>query len=92
MQENIELQELEKSLINLKTLTEKMSRNLENVNREIRENINSGVGVWDSATAELYRGRWESLMEEFPSIIETFSHQETNLEQFIENMKKVEEV
>ena len=90
MQENIELAELEKSLINLKTLTEKMGRNLDRVNMLIRDNINSGAGVWDSEAASLYRQRWESLMEDFPKVVETFRQQETNLEQFLLNMKKVE--
>ena len=91
MQENVELNELEISLITLKTLTEKMSKNLNNMNNLIRDNINSGVGVWDSQTAELYRIRWDSLAENFPDVINTLEQQSTNLEEFIKNMKKVEE-
>ena len=88
MQENIEFVELQKSLVNLKQLTEKMTNNLNNVNTLIRDNINSGVGVWDSDLASSYRVRWESLMEEFPNVISTFHQQAQNLESFINNMKK----
>ncbi len=90
MQENINFEELDKSLQNLKDLTEKMSKNLVNVNNIIKDTMNSGAGVWDSRTAELYRIRWEALMEEFPEIIQVFNKQSLNLEQFINNMKKVD--
>ncbi len=91
MEENVSFTELDKSLLNLKELTEKISKNLDNVNILVRDNINTGRGVWDSDMAKLYRDRWESLMEEFPEIIKTFQQQETNLANFIENMKKTEE-
>ena len=90
-EENIEFNELEKSLLNIKQLTEKMSKTLESVDGLIKDNINNGSGVWDSQTAELYRSRWDLLSQEFPTIIETFSQQEENLNQFITNMKKTEE-
>ena len=91
MQENVDITELEKSLISLKQLTEKMDRNLKNVDALIKDNINSGAGIWDSDVAALYRTRWEALIEDFPTIIYTFNQQATNLENFINNMKKVEE-
>ena len=91
MQENINIDELEKSLSNIRNLTEKMSKNLLNTNQLIRDSINNGSGVWDSNSAELYRNRWESLISDFPEVIQTFQKQESNLETFIENMKKVEE-
>ena len=61
------------------------------MNTLIKENINSGMGIWDSNLASFYRKRWEVLSEEFPTIIYTFNQQATNLENFINNMKKVEE-
>ena len=85
MQENINIEELEKSLINIKNLTEKMNQNLLNTNTLINDNINNGSGVWDSSSAELYKSRWQTLMEEFPDIIKTFQQQETNLETFMIN-------
>ena len=91
VEENIELSELEKSLLNIKQLTDKMSHILDNVNSLIKDNINTGAGVWDSKTAELYRARWDNLSSDFPTIIQTFTQQEENLNQFITNMKKTEE-
>ena len=91
MEEKVEFTELEKSLVTLKQLTEKVDKNLSNVNNLLKENINTGAGVWDSEEAAQYRERWETFMEEFPDIIKTFQQQETNLEQFISNMKKTEE-
>ena len=91
MQENFEFTELEKSLSRLKQLTEKMTTTLENANHMITENINTGVGIWDSEMAGLYRSKWDVLLNEVPDILKTFQQQETNLEHFIENMKKVEE-
>ncbi|MBR6136563.1 MAG: hypothetical protein IKQ06_00215 [Bacilli bacterium] len=91
MQENINIEELEKSLLNIKNLTERMSKNLLNTNQLIRDSINNGSGVWDGEAAGLYRSRWESIMSDFPDVIQTFQKQEANLETFIENMKKVEE-
>jgi len=91
MEEKVEFTELEKSLVTLKQLTEKVDKNLSNVNNLLKENINTGAGVWDSGDAAQYRARWEAFMEEFPDILKTFQQQETNLEQFIGNMKKTEE-
>ncbi|MBR3210500.1 MAG: hypothetical protein IKF71_00995 [Bacilli bacterium] len=91
MQENVELVELEKSLTKLKQLTDGIDHNLNHVNALIKDNINSGMGIWDSELAGMYRIRWESLMEEFPTVVNTFRQQATNLEIFIDNMKKVEE-
>ena len=91
MEENIQFTELEQSLLNLRQLTDKITKNLDNYNRIITENINSGVGVWDSEMAGFYRQRWESVMEEFPSVIEIFQTQSSNLEQYIKNMKGVDE-
>ena len=91
MQENVELVELEKSLTKLKQLTDGIDHNLNHVNALIKDNINSGMGIWDSELAGMYRTRWESLMEEFPTVVNTFRQQATNLEIFIDNMKKVEE-
>ena len=91
MQETIEFLELQKSLNNLKQLTEKIDHNLNNVNSLVKDTINSGIGVWDSELAGQYRARWETLMEEFPDIISTFQQQALNLEMFVNNMKKVEE-
>lgn len=91
MEENIDFVELQKSLSKFKELTEKMSHNLASINNLIKENINSGAGVWDSELAASYRMRWEALMEEFPTILYTFNQQASNLEIFINNMKKVEE-
>ena len=91
MEENVVFNELDKSLLNLKELTEKVNKNLTNVNALIKDNINTGSGIWDSEQAKLYRERWDVLMEEIPDIIKTFSQQETNLSQFMSNMKKTEE-
>ena len=91
MQENIDLVELEKSLTTLKGLTEKIDKTLTNVNGIVKENINTGVGIWDSDLASLYRTRWDLLAENFPDIINMFNTQAVNLETFITNMKKVGE-
>ena len=88
MQENINFIELEKSLNRLKNLTESVSRNLTEVNSIVNENVNSGVGVWDSTQAALYKERWNQLSEEFPEIINVFQKQEANLLSFITNMKQ----
>ena len=91
MEEKIEIIELEKSLIQLKNDREKIQNTLENVTQLIRENINSGIGVWDCEKASLYRERWEAIMEDFPNIIQILNAQESNLDIFIQNMKKIAE-
>ena len=88
MQENINFTELEKSLNKLRDLTENVSHNLTEINQIVNENVNSGVGVWDSMQASLYKERWNQLSEEFPEIINVFQKQESNLLSFITNMKQ----
>ncbi len=92
MQEQINLDELEKAVLNLEELTEKVNYTLNHANKVVEENINSGRGVWDGQMAEFYKRRWETLQKEFPSILETFSDQEKNLKEYLENMKRVESV
>ena len=91
MEEKVAFTELDKSLLNLKELTVKINKNLNDVNILVKDNINTGSGVWDSDMAKLYRERWDALMEDVPDIIKTFQQQSTNLSNFIENMKKTEE-
>ena len=91
MQENIEFNELETTLTNIRILTEKLTRSVNNVNILIQENVNSGIGVWDAESAAGFRKRWDTLMEEVPLVLETFKSQETNLEQVVQNMKTTEE-
>ncbi len=91
MQEKLEMIELEKSLVNLKQLSEKMNHTLTSINTIVKDNINTGTGIWDSDLAADYRARWDTLMDEFPTVLYTFKQQEANLEIFINNMKKVEE-
>ena len=92
MQEQINLNELEKAVLHLEELTEKVNYTLNHANKVVEENINSGRGVWDGHMAEFYKRRWETLQKEFPSILETFNEQEKNLKEYLENMKKVESV
>ena len=91
MNENVELNSLETSLNNIKTMTEKLTHSINNINRLIIENVNSGVGVWDSESAEYFRTRWDNLMEEVPTVIEIFKSQESNLDKVVQNMKSIEE-
>ena len=88
MQENINFTELENSLNRLKNLTESVSHNLMDINSIVNENVNSGIGVWDSMQAALYKERWNQLSEEFSEIIHIFQTQESNLFSFINNMKQ----
>ncbi|MBP5679158.1 MAG: hypothetical protein J6X28_04970 [Bacilli bacterium] len=91
MIENLQMVELSKSLAKIKELTEKVEKSFQNADILVKENINTGNGVWDSDSAKLWKEKWENLREDFPAIVETFHQQESNLETFIENMKKTEE-
>jgi len=91
MEEKIEFVELEKSLLRLRQLTEKMNHALTSMDILIKDNINTGVGIWDSEQAALFREKWELLSQDFPDIMNTFQHQQSNLDLFITNMKKTEE-
>ena len=88
MQENINYNELEKSLNKIKDLSEKVKYNLMCIDSIIEENINSGVGILDGNSGELFKKRWDYLKEDVPSSIETFINQANNLELFISSFKK----
>ena len=91
MNENVELNSLETTLNNIKTMTEKLTHSINSINELIVENINSGVGVWDTSSANYFRTRWDNMMGEVPAVIETFKSQENNLEKVVKNIKSVEE-
>ena len=91
MKESIDLSEVTKSLNNIKILTEKISNNLGCIDNLIMDNINNGKGILDGNSGEQFIKRWESLKEEIPQTIELLNKQETNLELFINSMKREDE-
>ena len=91
MQESINFKELELSLNKLKELTDNVSNTLNTVNIIVNDSVNSGIGIWDSTQASIYKEKWNQLSEEFPEIINTFQKQELNLLSFINNMKNENE-
>ena len=88
MQEKIDYAELEKSLIKIKELSEKVKSNLLCIDSIIDENINSGVGILDGNSGELFKKKWDYLKEDIPTSIMTFQNQVDNLELFISSYKK----
>ncbi len=90
MQESVNYIELEQAVQRIEDLTVKVKTSLETIDKVIEENINSGVGIRDSASAEHYKERWQKEREEFPKIIEIFTHQSKNLQAYLKNMQNVE--
>ena len=87
MQEKINFEELDNSLNNIKSLTETIRANLTGIDNIINENINTGVGILDGNSGEVFKKKWELLREDIPSIFDALSIQENNLETFINTMK-----
>ena len=88
---NINFEELNKSLVNLKTQAETVKESLTAMNNLVEDNINSGAGIWDGPSAATYKTKWNSLKDEIPTIIDDFRKQADNLEMFINTMKNGEE-
>ena len=91
MQEKINISELEKSLNNIKTQTETIKNSLLCIDNIIIENINTGVGILDGNSGEVFKKKWEILREEIPTTFDVLNSQENNLETFINTMKEEEQ-
>ena len=87
----VNFDELNKSLVNLKNISEAVKNSLTSMNALVEENINTGAGVWDGTSAETFKTKWNVLKDEIPTFIDDFNKQAENLEMFINTMKKGEE-
>ena len=87
----VNFDELNKSLTNLKVISESVKNYLTSMNNLVEENINTGSGVWDGPSAATFKTKWNSIKDEIPTFIDDFNKQAENLELFINTMKKGEE-
>ena len=91
MKETVDFVELNKTLNNIKMLTDKMKNNLENIDSLITDNINNNTGILDGNIAKKKKKKWDTLREEIPASIDSINKQELNLEVFINSMQKENE-
>ena len=91
MKETVDFVELNKSLNNIKMLTDKMKNNLEKIDSLITDNINNNTGILDGNIASEFLKKWDTLREEIPASIDSINKQELNLEVFINSMQKENE-
>ena len=91
MKETVDFVELNKTLNNIKMLTDKMKNNLENIDSLITDNINNNTGILDGNIASEFLKKWDTLREEIPASIDSINKQELNLEVFINSMQKENE-
>ena len=91
MKETVNFEVLNKSLNNIKNLTDKMKNSLECIDSLIMDNINNNTGIFDSNVARKLLKKWETIKEDIPSSIDAINKQELNLELFISSMKKENE-
>ena len=91
MKETVDFEELNKSLNNIKSSTEKMKNSLGCIDNLIMDNINNSTGILDGNVASEFLKKWEAVREEIPSTIDTINKQELNLEMFLSSMKKENE-
>ncbi len=91
MKETVNFEVLNKSLNNIKNLTDKMKNSLECIDSLIMDNINNNTGIFDGNVASEFLKKWETIKEDIPSSIDAINKQELNLELFISSMKKENE-
>ena len=91
MKETVNFEVLNKSLNNIKNLTDKMKNSLECIDSLIMDNINNNTGILDGNVASEFLKKWETIKEDIPSSIDAINKQELNLELFISSMKKENE-
>ena len=91
MKETVNFEVLNKSLNNIKNLTDKMKNSLECIDSLIMDNINNNTGIFDGNVASEFLKKWETIKENIPSSIDAINKQELNLELFISSMKKENE-
>ena len=81
----IEFQTIESKLNNLNTTIDRCTSSLQKMDSLVRENINSGKGIWDGESASQYKNDWENISEEIPKIIELITTQASNLETLLKS-------
>ncbi len=87
----INFQEVEKTINNIKVLSDNVRSNLQGVDNLITDNVATGQGIWDGASATNYKEKWSDLSEKVPTYINMFEEQATNLENYLKIITKTEE-
>lgn len=87
----INFQEIEKTINNIKVLSDTVRSNLQGIDNLITDNVATGQGIWDGASATNYKEKWSILSEKVPTYINMFEEQATNLENYLKIISKTEE-
>lgn len=88
----VQFNEINNILKNIETTSEQVKTALTNINNLINDTINSGVGIWDGASAETFKSKWNELAADIPTFITTFEKQGNNVRTLLEKTQAADEV
>ena len=86
----IENEKIKNKLNELKEATERVEKNLINMDSLITETVGQNVGVWDGESANQFRASWSNMTTEIPSYIDIFQKQVNNIQLLLEKTQKVD--
>ena len=84
----LEYEKISNKLNELKELTERVEKNLLNMNELITETVDQGIGIWDGESANQFRTSWSNVENELPSYVDVFQKQINNIHLMIEKTKQ----
>ena len=84
----LEYEKISNKLNELKELTERVEKNLLNMNELITETVDQGIGIWDGESANQFRTSWSNVENEIPSYVDVFQKQINNIHLMIEKTKQ----
>ncbi len=84
----VESEEVKNKLNELKQLTDRVEKNLINMNSLITETVGQNVGVWDGESANQFRSDWNKIENEIPSYLKIFQKQVINIEGMLEKTQQ----
>ena len=80
----IDTENINKKVIEIKNLTDKVATNFDNFNTMIEEMVDTGIGVWDGESAHNYKISWQNFSQKIPTFVTAFETQINNLQVLLE--------
>ena len=82
--------EIQTLIANMRSYGEEMKTNLTGCNNLVKEDINTGKGIWDGASASQFATKFDELSNEIPTLLQTVFTQADLLEAALKKIAEVD--
>lgn len=80
MGDKLSYSEIQTIIANMRTYGEEMKTNLTGCNNLVKEDVNTGKGIWDGASASQFATKFDALSDQIPTLLQSVFTQADLLE------------